>query len=119
MKDPQKENKMSGKVTKISLTPEIYGVVDKSGDETLWRSCKGSLLHYEDGTVKKGELCDMKYYRLMSEEQANEEGVKEVALFMPEDFTTNKVYLKFIEPELDAVERFLAKQNLQENETNS
>ena len=82
---------MSLKVTKISLTPEVFGQVDKDGDETLWRSCRGSLLHYEDGTLKKGELYDMKYYRLVSSEQVNDEGVIVVDMLKPEDFTSARI----------------------------
>lgn len=119
MKDLQKENKMSRKVTKISLTPEFFGQVDKDGDETLWRSCKASLLHYEDGTIKKGELYEMKYYRLVSAEQANDVGVREVDMFTQEDFKFNRMYFKYIEPEGDAIERFFATQKAQENKTNS
>jgi hypothetical protein len=106
---------MSKKVIKISLTPEIFGQVDKDGDETLWRSCKGSLLHYEDGRIKKGELYDMKYYRLVSADQSNDEGVMPVTFLIKEDLSEDKIYLKLITPEPDAVEKFFAKQKLQEN----
>ena len=116
MKTLQKENKMSLKVTKISLTPEIYGQVDKDGDETLWRSCRGSLLHYEDGTLKKGELYDMKYYHLVSADEANREGVKPVT-FLDKNLKEGAVYLKLITPEPSFTDVFL--QNLQESKTNS
>lgn len=97
-------------VKRISLTPEVFGQVDKNGDESLWRSSRGSILHYEDGTVKKGEIYDTKYYRAVSADQADNEGVRTIELFKPEDFTKNKIHLKMITPELDVLEKFFEKQ---------
>jgi hypothetical protein len=86
-------------VTKIVQTPEVFCINEKDGHETFWHFGRGTLIHYSDGSIKKGEFLTHGYYREVDESQASDPEVRSVTSFAPDTFEQSKRYFRPIKME--------------------
>jgi hypothetical protein len=91
-------------VTKITQTPEVFCINEKDGHETIWHLGRGTLIHYSDGSIKKGEFMTSGYYREVGKSQSSDPEVRTITSLAPDTFESSKRYFRPIKIEKSLVE---------------
>jgi hypothetical protein len=90
----QLDNKMT-KVKYIELLPSIVSKQEYVGEEQYYFIGRSTIIHYEDGTYRAGNPTG-DYYRIVTEEECEDEGVLVIIMYEPEDFKPTPKYFKKI-----------------------
>ena len=83
------------KVKHIQLLPKIISKQEYVGEEQYYFIGRSTLIHYEDGTHRAGKPTG-DYYRMVTEEEREDEGVLVINMYEPKTLTPVLKYFKKI-----------------------
>ena len=84
------------KVKHIELLPKTVSKQEHPNEEEIYFIGRTAIIHYEDGTHRRADNSTGDYYRMVTEEECEDEGVFVINMYEPEDFKPTTKYFKKI-----------------------